>query len=119
MENKYGIPLSNDELYAMAVIDAFEYAYDDEFRSLYTAGDRRTVEAGYECNSPVHLYVTLTIGTYECRIAYSTNDMNSEEEADVIRLNKDPEKSADRIYETIKSYIRLNKRNLKNKSESE
>ena len=119
-DNKYGVHHSNDEKFAMAVVEAFNNSYGDEYEYLDGGQGNLTdsVEATYECNSPVHLFIDLVVCRHECRIAYAADDVNHEEDADVIRLNSsDPAKSANRIYDTIESYI--NEVYNPNKSESE
>lgn len=119
-DNKYGVHHSNDEKFAMAVVEAFNNAYGDEYEYLDGGqGDLTdSVEATYEYNSPVHFFIDLVVCRHECRIAYAADDVNHEEDADVIRLNSsDPAKSANRIYDTIESY--RNEVYKQNKSESE
>ena len=106
-DDGYGIHLSKDEKFGLAVLSAFEDAYGNEYT--YTDGgqgdDYGEVEGVYEHNDLPNLLIMLTISHHKCRIAYASEDVNVEDEADVIRLNRDPTKSAEMIHDTIENYI--------------
>lgn len=119
-DNKYGVHHSNDEKFAMAVVEAFNNAYGNEYEYLDGGQGDLTdyVEATYEYNSPVHLFIDLVVCRNKCRIAYAADDVNYEDDADVIKLNSgDPAKSAEMIYDNVEDYI--NEVYKQNKSESE
>jgi len=106
-DDRYGYHHSKDEKFGLAVLSAFEDAYGNEYT--YTDGgqgdDYGEVEGVYEHNGQPHLFIELTINHYKCRISYASDDVNVEEEADLIRLNSDPTKSAEMIHDTIENYI--------------
>ena len=106
-DDRYGIHLSNDEKFGLAVLSAFEDAYGNEYT--YTDGGPGDadgeVEGVYEHNGRPHLFIELTINHHKCRVAYASDDVNVEEDADVIRLDSDPARSAEMIHDTVENYI--------------
>ena len=106
-DDGYHVHLSKDEKFGLAVLSAFEDAYGNEYT--YTDGGPGDadgeVEGVYEHNGQPHLFIGLTINHHKCRISYASDDINVEEEADLIRLNSDPTKSAEMIHDTIENYI--------------
>lgn len=103
----YGVHFSDDEKFILASIDAFDSEYGDEYEgSGPEPGDYGAIESCYEYKGSKYKdsvpSIALTISNGKCRIGYSFDgDPDHEAEADIIKLDGDPTKSARMIHDTI------------------